>query len=72
MKKRKRRENKYKANKLKLFIKHQMKLCVVWNSAEPKKQNKTKTKKNIPLGIDVCSTIKSLQVIPLINCTKGN
>lgn len=33
---RKRRENK--ANKLKLFTKHPMNLCVVWNSAEPKRK----------------------------------
>lgn len=29
-----------KANNLKLFTKHLMNLCVVWNSAEPKIQNK--------------------------------
>lgn len=42
---RKRRENK--ANKLKLFTKHPMNLCVVWNSAEPKKEkNNNNNKKN--------------------------
>lgn len=38
---RKRRENK--ANKLKLFTKHPMNLCVVWNSAEPKRKQQQKT-----------------------------
>lgn len=42
IKRREREEkNKYKANKLKLFTKHPMNLCVVWNSAEPKEKQKT-------------------------------